>query len=251
MKTQRSGGSPTAWGDVHHMAGEDSSEPTRRHTSDDGKNRKWLSCREFLVYFILVPAILIIIQYFVPYPIKDKYFILHLNNPTPWAMFLTNYVHTDDPLHLWGNIIVYYFFIGILPLFNYAPPNPHKWIKQYRLLFESFFFVIVPLAVSTISLFALRAKSGTNILGFSGVDAALIGYFMAISLSIYSSYKNLCFLTLGLAALVAFTLFMFLFPILNTSGKSSPNIIGHIGGFACGILLILFVLYFEGGARNA
>ena len=175
MKTGRKGGS-TVRDDVHHPVHSASRGLTRRlrveslgyKDSVGDKNRKWLSRWEFLVYFVLVPAILIVIQYLVPYSIKNEYFILHLNNPTPWAMFLTNYVHTDDPLHLWGNIFVY--ILIILYIFKFSTNKREIYIVS------AIFFFILPFIISYSSIVALQ-NIPINSLGFSGIITAFIGYF--------------------------------------------------------------------------
>ena len=167
------------------------------------KNRKWLSSWEFLVYFILVPAILIAIQYLVPYHIKDKYFILHINNPTPWAMFLTNYVHTDDPLHLWGNITSY--LIVILYIFKFSTN------KKETYAISATFFFFLPFVISYASIMAFNGAN-INTLGFSGIVAAFIGYFPYVFYryvkSTYSQKFNFSFpMAIGMISLLIALIF--------------------------------------------
>ena len=131
-------------------------------------SQKWITPWEIAVYFVLVPAILIIIQYFVPYSVKNEYFILHLNNPTLLAMFLTNYVHTDDPWHLWGNIFTY--MLVILYIFKFATNKREVYIVS------AIFFFILPFFVSYSSIVAFQ-EVPINSLGFSGIIAAFIGFF--------------------------------------------------------------------------
>ena len=135
--------------------------------------QKWLSLWDIIIYFILVPAILITIQ-LIPYPIKYHYFILHIWKPSISAMYLTNFVHMEfniDPWHLLGNIIYYELAICCILLY--------RTNKQEIYIAYTLFLTILPFLISYASLWALKGEK-TNALGFSGIVAAFRGYFVYV-----------------------------------------------------------------------
>ena len=132
---------------------------------------KKITLKDLLILFILPALVLIIIQYLVPYPVKKEYFILNAAHPSFSALFLTNYVHTDDPAHLWVN--VFFYELTLFCILKYSTNKNEVYIAS------AIFFFALPFVISLTSLNILY---GMNIylLGFSGIVAGFMGYFVYV-----------------------------------------------------------------------
>ncbi len=212
-------------------------------------NLKSRAFPEWVLYFILIPALLFVI-YLLPQEIKDSYFIL--NTGELWRLqtyLLNSYTHSQLYPHLVSNIIVY--LLALIAVFSFENNR-----CRFRVM-AGCSFVVVPIITSllTIGLFhflgiVVRSQ------GFSGIVAAFIAYtFISIVLWIlgdtledfdhpeYSRSRILFYLmcvllTFILALIVVEGLTLGLF--MNV-GDSTNNGIAHFGGFITG--LIVFLVY--------
>ncbi|MEM2250831.1 MAG: hypothetical protein QXU01_04475 [Candidatus Hadarchaeales archaeon] len=133
--------------------------------------RFW-SRRELLVFLVFIPLLLFSI-FILPLDLKEKYFILHSENPSIPSIFLANYTHSDLT-HLSDNLVGYYFVM--FPLF--AITTGKEFFRKMML----FLFILLPFILSFAYLLAFRSGSTQ---GFSGIVAGLYGYFL------FAVYLNL------------------------------------------------------------
>ena len=126
------------------------------------------SRHERLALFGLVPGLLTAIT-LLP-AVVTRSWILHVDAPSAQAVYLTNVVHSGWA-HLAINVATYLVFIStLLAVAVYA--------EARRSLFAvtMVFVVVVPGIVSGYTLWLVSGSGVRTIMGFSGVNAALLGY---------------------------------------------------------------------------
>jgi len=132
---------------------------------------------EFLLYFLLIPSILIVL-FLLPHEITD-FFKLILNNPDIPSIFFSNYLH-QDLSHLIGNLGVY--FLLIILIFRFEKN------KKELYLFSIFSLFLYPFLIYFIIKISFSLSGINNFppsLGFSGIVSLFNGYFL------YTIYKYL------------------------------------------------------------
>jgi len=137
---------------------------------------------ERLALFGLVPGVLTAIA-LLPAGVTGSW-ILHVNAPSAQAVYLTNFVHSGWA-HLAINVATYLVFMStLLAVAVYA--------EARRSLFAvtMVFVVVVPGIVSGYTLW-LVSESGVNtVVGFSGVNAALLGYIPVVLFRVFHKTVN-------------------------------------------------------------
>jgi hypothetical protein len=210
-------------------------------------NLKSWTLAEWVLFFMVIPAILVLI-YALPQEIKNTYFIL--NSANLWNLqswLLNGYTHSELYPHLETNIVVY--FIALIAIFSFENNKRRFWIMAGSS------FLLVPLIASllTIGLFHILGMD-VNSQGFSAVVAALVAYtIISLVLWMLSDRLNdfdhpllfrsrmlfflLCgLLTTMLALIIVGGLSLGIF--MNT-GESTSNGIAHFGGFITGVIIFL------------
>jgi hypothetical protein len=117
--------------------------------------------KEIILFYILIPAFLLLV-FFSP---LNELFILQKSNPNIISIYFSSYAHFTIQ-HLERNLIGYFLFISILLIFR----TDRK--KYYTNIFM--IFGLLPFLLSGYSI--LHSPTGRS-MGFSGIDAALCGYF--------------------------------------------------------------------------
>lgn len=146
-------------------------------------NKYRLEILFFLIFFVLIPSLLIWTFSF-PVNIKNS-FKANLSDFNPITFYTTIFIH-DAFEHLLYNILGYYFYTLILYLLSIYSRNTCWLMKSYLFVFAIFPVVDYPLLI-IVNKFCLG-----NILsfsfGFSGIVSALIG-LTPISLLIFIRVK--------------------------------------------------------------
>lgn len=137
---------------------------------------KKTTCVERVIAFAAIPITLLLISVLPP-QMKSS-MVLHLESPTIWQAYLTNFIHAGFH-HLMNNVVSYLFIMMVLlPLSVLA-----DWKRE--LLYASLFFLIgVPFLVSYYSISTLAETPVETVVGFSGVGAAFLG-FIPVALFAY------------------------------------------------------------------
>ena len=124
-----------------------------------------LKKKDFLC-FLIIPILVNIVIYNLPNGIKGK-FILEIKSPTLLAMYFSNFTHTDLS-HLAVNMLLYAIYLTLA--FSIMSD-----INRFRLFGLSAFLVVPFLSSSMLTKFY---PVNGNALGFSGIVAALMGYYI-------------------------------------------------------------------------
>jgi len=130
------------------------------------------SRHERLALFGLVPGLLTVIT-LLPAGVTTSW-ILHVDAPSAQAVYLTNFVHSGWS-HLAINIATYLVFVAtLLTVAVYA--------EVHHTLFAvtTVFIVVVPGIVSGYTLWLVSGSGVMTVVGFSGVNAALLGYIPVV-----------------------------------------------------------------------
>lgn len=137
--------------------------------------KKWRKM-DYLVFFILLPVILVLI-YSLPPSLKSM-FILDPKNPTILSIYFSNYTHSEFS-HLIDNLVNYLFIIFLL--FN---------VEVNRELFYTVSllnFTMLPILSSLLVISLIPNVPPAQ--GFSAVVSAFIGYFLySVYMHIKSNY---------------------------------------------------------------
>ena len=135
-------------------------------------NFKTWKGKDWILFFIIIPFFMILI-YLLP---QKSILILNTNNPTVLSIFFSNYVHTTF-WHLFSNLSSYL----LIMLFLFKTEHNRK-----RLYFVSIFlFLMLPFILSLLPI--VTFPKNKNLLGFSGIVSAFLGYLV---FSIYSYLKK-------------------------------------------------------------
>lgn len=146
--------------------------------------KNWLS---YLVFFVLIPLLQILIFLYVPTQTKQSYFTLN-QNVTVTGLFLENYTHLALP-HITGNLGLYIILIVLIFILNYKI----KSNKKRFYIDMAAIFLIAPCIISLTSLYVFKYllhKTIFDICGFSGIDAALVGYFTYLFIKYLNKLTN-------------------------------------------------------------
>ena len=140
------------------------------------------SRHERLALFGLVPGVLTAIA-LLPAGVTGSW-ILHVNAPSAQAVYLTNFVHSGWT-HLAINAATYLVFMStLLAVAVYAE------IRHSLFAVTTVYIVVVPGIVSGYTLW-LVSESGVNtVVGFSGVNAALLGYIPVLLFRFFHETVN-------------------------------------------------------------
>jgi hypothetical protein len=133
---------------------------------------------DILLFYIGIPVILLAVYFS---SLNDT-LAFYVNKPTILTAYFSNFTHNNFD-HLKGNLIFY--FIGLT--FAYALQTTTSARTRKELHTDiALIFILVPFAVSGISLYMLNAPD-IPFKGFSGIVAAMLGY--SISLFVVFVYK--------------------------------------------------------------
>ena len=137
------------------------------------------SRHERLALFGLVPGVLTAIA-LLPAGVTGSW-ILHVNAPSAQAVYLTNFVHSGWT-HLAINAATYLIFMStLLAVAVYAE------IRHSLFAVTTVYIVVVPGIVSGYTLWLVSGSSVHTVVGFSGVNAALLGY---IPVALFRLFQN-------------------------------------------------------------
>ncbi|WP_407354993.1 hypothetical protein [Methanolobus sp. WCC5] len=164
---------------------------------------KW-KISDWLFYFILVPAVLII-SFKLPASVKEAYFILTPYEITTYTLFLSNYVHSN-PHHFYGNLSSY--LVVCFLIFNFET-NRRRFYA-----YSIFMFLILPWIISLVSLNMIGFQ--TTYQGFSGIVSSLFGY---LTYAIYKFLKEYCCKSMNLTFLFLIMVMNLLFVLWNISSQ--------------------------------
>lgn len=216
------------------------------------------SCWWFIVWFILfliIPCILLQTQAYVINGINSgvissdtTLFMFYTNttNPSIPSLYLTNYVHklADGGSHIFDNIGVYFFVMGLIFLFEtflIFPFDPDRSEKNFYYSVFLFLFIF-PFSISGTSLIIFRIIGGTGFNGFSGIIAAFLGYFWFLLYNYYFLLRESAIQknpqrvkVMDYFLIVCFFIPIFIFIFMNLS--SYDNFGGHTIGYLLGFFL--------------
>ena len=226
--------------------------------------------KKIAIYFLIVfvPLALIALQLLVlgviPPDFTAKYIILNFGNPSISGMFASCYVHTVPVDHLMSNFGTYIgtMFTLVMWYFVLIPIFKRKGYLKLEYSDAAFFanaaliLLVVPFAVSGISILFGRQMHWQSTLGFSGIAWAFVAYFVFLFLKM--GYDKAIFNILkkkqndpsgesiegaignAIILLIIFSVMGVIIPayaILLDIGTSRINIFGHFGGFTVGLLV--------------
>ncbi|MBO8174561.1 MAG: hypothetical protein H0Z18_04820 [Thermococcus sp.] len=134
----------------------------------------------FVTLFILI-ALIMLALHLAPPSLQDKlvlnYQSFSFSNPADWLRLYTMHFVHKDFWHLLNNLIT---FAIIFPLIYFLAEIGNSFDSFKRLLI--FVFIILPPVIALLDLLVMRRYNLRYGMGFSGIDAALIGavpYFSA------------------------------------------------------------------------
>lgn len=227
-------------------------EYIRNRISEPIKNLKsWKYC-DWILYWILIPLILILI-YLIPFPDKNLFFILNTSNWLLPSLYSNAFTHSSID-HLSGNQIFYIVWIAFLFAFEGSKKVFH-WATLV-------FFLVIPIisSIATIFFYGYIEKTG-SVQGFSGIVAALSAYALIAFLrwgfvdiiNSFSDWKNLKMLQ-KIAFLVIDILFAAAILIIIQEGLNLGQFVSgegfvsnglvHFIGFLFGLIVPL-ILYWK------
>ncbi|MBN2771602.1 MAG: hypothetical protein JXR90_12970 [Spirochaetes bacterium] len=207
----------------------------------------------YLLFFFVIPSLLIVIFYF-PENIKNIFFVLDTSNFKFTALILNHYTHSQSE-HLFTNLVLYIISVFLIFLFE----NSKK-----RLFYSSIIFLfIVPIITSLITIYFFNiTKLSLNMQGFSAIASAFFAYalycligYVFIDLVYYTpDYKNMDkkrkILYFVLVLLLSVTLGLIMqinlnFSLFQTVENSIVNGISHYGGFIIGfgVPVLIEIIY--------
>lgn len=164
---------------------------------------KW-ETRDWVFYFLLVPALLIII-FELPAGIKEAYFVLVPSDVTVYSLFLSNYTHSNLP-HFVGNLVSY--LATCFLIFNFETNK-----RSFR-VYSIFMFLLLPWIISVISLDVLGFP--TTYQGFSGIVSSMFGY---LTYAIYKFLHKFCCKHMNLTFLALIIVMNLLLVFANISAQ--------------------------------
>ena len=140
------------------------------------------SRHERVALFGLVPGVLTAIA-LLPAGVTGSW-ILRVNAPSAQAVYLTNFVHSGWA-HLAINVANYLVFIAtLLAVAVYAE------VRRSLVAVTTVFMIVVPGVVSGYTLWLVSGSGVRTIVGFSGVNAALLGYIPVVLFRFFHERVN-------------------------------------------------------------
>lgn len=131
---------------------------------------KLLSNQEMALVYLGVPFVLLFI-YFLPMELRAQYFTLYLDHPMILSLITNAYNHSTAS-HLTTNLI--YYLVGISTILVLETK-----ISRFKTIVPVMFFII-PLVASAATIVFLSSAGYTQLVGFSGVVAGLVGYLILL-----------------------------------------------------------------------
>ncbi|MDV2480714.1 rhomboid family intramembrane serine protease [Methanoculleus sp. Wushi-C6] len=204
----------------------------------------------FLTLVVGITALLIIFQHsilhLIPMDFTLDHIFLNMTTPNPSSMFLSNYMHNPfDPTHITNNLsttafLLFAVFIAgtvVLPAIGYRMP-PRFFLLTYLI-----FFLLLPFAISGISIWSARITGKSWSSGFSGISFALFGLLVFLMLSwaytttLQSPNRDTCRSVFVLLSMTLICLISVIAVILLDLRTQNVNVYAHLGGFALGLLV--------------
>jgi len=137
---------------------------------------------ERLTLFGVVPSLLTAIA-LLPAHVTASW-ILHVDAPSAQAVYLTNFVHSGWA-HVAINVASYLVFITtLLAVAVYAE------VRRSLVAVTTVFMIVVPGVVSGYTLWLVSGSGVRTIVGFSGVNAALLGYIPVVLFRFFHERVN-------------------------------------------------------------
>jgi hypothetical protein len=184
------------------------------------------SIRDYIIYFVLIPLLLIFIQ-FLPVSILS-HFVYIPSEPTFLAAFLSHYTHASIS-HLFSNLLAY--LISMSLIFTLEPQK--RFFRAFTLLA----FLLLPFLLSVLQFliqFAIPAYGLFTMTGFSGIVSAFRGYFLW---SLFSYFRNS---NLRISIYMYYFLFILNLLCLVISNYPGITIISVVAVFAALFLIFLW-----------
>ncbi len=213
-------------------------------------NLKQWSSLEWVTFWIVIPAVLLVV-YFLPQAIRDRFFILNTQYPFRIeTYFLSSYTHSQLYPHLLGNLAFY--LVVLLMIFLFEGNK-----RRFRIM-AGWSFLVVPFISSflTILLWSNFNRTVTG-QGFSAIIGAFLAYAMFIFVtwgigepiqvfdrpesypgpSVRLNVSKVLVMVI-LALIVVMGLQMGIF---TDAGGSVSNGIAHFGGFITSLILLFII----------
>ncbi len=204
----------------------------------------------FFGFVVGIAALLVFFQhsilYIIPAGFTLDYIYLNMTTPNPSSMLLSNYMHNPfDPTHIANNLLttisllVAVFLAGtiVLPAIGYRMP-PKFFLATYLV-----FFLLLPFAISGISIWSARIMGIAWASGFSGISYALFGLLVFLMLGwayttiLESPNRDTYRLAFALLSMTFLSLIPVIAFILLDLRTKNINVYAHLGGFALGLLV--------------
>ncbi len=126
-----------------------------------------------MVFEIVIPIFLFTV-FFTP---LNQVFALHASNPTLSTIYFSNFAHADAN-HLINNLTLYLISIYLILVLVLA----FKVRSRKEFYFDmAIIYLLIPFIISLYNIYLHPSHSTTAVfIGFSGIVAALIGYFVSL-----------------------------------------------------------------------
>lgn len=204
----------------------------------------------FLGFVVGIAALLVFFQYSILYIIPAgftlDYIYLNMTTPNPSSMFLSNYMHNPfDQTHITSNLLttisllVAIFLAGTIAL----PAGGYRMPPKFFTVIYLVFFLLLPFAISGISIWSARIMGIAWSSGFSGISYALFGLLVFLMLGwayttiLESPNRDTYRLAFALLSMTFVSLIPVIAFILLDLRTHSINVYAHLGGFALGLLV--------------
>jgi membrane associated rhomboid family serine protease len=193
---------------------------------------KLISNPELLFVYLGVPMSLVFI-YLLPTSIKTQFFTLHLESPTAFSLLTSAFSHNLYS-HLSNNLVYYLIAITAILIME---TNIRRF--RYVMLLS---FTLVPVITSAASFVYFSGGVYTQMLGFSCIGTALIGY--VVYLIVEKMYQvtpvarpHAFLLWISAAATIVFFVGLSLGAISIYQAGHLSNGVGHLVGYMLGLIL--------------
>jgi len=134
----------------------------------------------FLGTVLLLIAFQALICYqIIPVDITFGRIILDVNAPTLSGMLLCHYVHDPyDPEHLRSNALFFYGIMALIFVTGHVILPANRWDPPKHFLRNVFLmiFLLLPFPLSGIAIIYGRMNGMGGLVGFSGIESALVGF---------------------------------------------------------------------------
>ncbi|WP_172633388.1 rhomboid family intramembrane serine protease [Methanosalsum zhilinae] len=162
-----------------------------------GKQIKYESLLiDIFIFLVFIPAFLSIVFY----SHLNERFVLYLADPTLFTLYFSNFAHSGF-LHFFDNILAY---VVIIPIIFLLRTNRKRFYVDMVLIFS-----LTPFMVSFFTVMFVPARTS---LGFSGIVAALIAYYL---FSVYEFTQKQLRVCLNYSVLILIFGFSFLFVLIQ------------------------------------